>query len=455
LGKNNDVFLPVLFGVLRSGVVLVPLNWRLTAAELGYQLRDSRARLLFCDPEFLLVATQAIENNAEAPAVIMTEGEGALREMLQQHGVATSVPHDQNQGFLQIYTSGTTGQPKGVLISHYAVSLSRHAELSHHACSHLMGGCTVLSGMPNSHIGGISWVLMCLIRFGTVVLTADLSPRNIIDLVGTYRVEHTFIVPTVLRAVVDEIKRTQESPPRLRGIFYGAMAMSESLLRESLQLFGCAFVQFFGMTELSGSVTVLGPNDHDFSRPTLLQTVGRPYPGFSLEIRGQLHQVLARGEPGEIWIKSPTLMLGYVGLPEKTAEAVIDGWYASGDGGFLNSDGFLRLTDRIKDMIVSGGENVYPAEVEEALRRHIAVLDAAVVAVPHERWGEAVAAAIELRPGQSVTEEELMQFARGQVAAFKCPKNITFVERLPRTVAGKIQRNLVRADMRNRVGAKL
>jgi fatty-acyl-CoA synthase len=225
--------------------------------------------------------------------------------------------------------------------------------------------------------------------------------------------------------------------------------MSESLLRECLSLFDCAFINWFGMTEIAGSATLLSPEDHDLARPHLLQTVGKPYPGMSLQIRAPDRRVLARGEPGEIWIKSPTVMLGYNNLPEKTAEALVDGWYATGDGGYLDDDGYLHLTDRIKDMIVSGGENVYPAEVEEALRRNPAVLDAAVVAVPDERWGEMVAAAVELRPGKAVTSAELQNFSREQIAAFKCPKLIQFVERLPRTVSGKVQRAEVRKLMRD------
>jgi fatty-acyl-CoA synthase len=204
------------------------------------------------------------------------------------------------------------------------------------------------------------------------------------------------------------------------------------------------------MTEMSGSATFLSPADHDLARPALLGTVGKPYPGVALEIRGPDRRVLKRNEAGEIWIRSPTVMLGYHGLSDKTAEAIVDGWYASGDGGFLDEDGYLHLTDRIKDMIVSGGENVYPAEVEEALRLHSAVLDAAVVAVPDERWGEMVAAAVELRPDKSVTAAELQSFARERIAAYKCPKAIHIVEQLPRTASGKVQRAEVRRELRER-----
>ncbi len=453
LGRNNDLFLPVLFGAARCGTVVVPLNWRLTPGELAYQLQDSHARLLMHDPDLRESASSAAELSRSRIMLMSTEADGSsesLQDRLQRPAPAIPTSHDHGQVLLQLYTSGTTGRPKGVLVSQHALSVSRHAELQSHALDHLGPGCVIVSAMPNSHIGGISWVMMGLVRFGTVVLTADVSPGNLIRLLNEYRAEHTFIVPTVLRAIVDELRGRAQPVPRLKGIFYGAMAMSESLLHEALQLFDCAFVQFFGMTEMSGSATLLSPEDHDPARPDLLRTVGRPYPGAALEIRGPDRAVLNRNEPGEIWIRSPTIMLGYHGLPGKTAEAVVGDWYASGDGGFLDEAGYLHLTDRIKDMIVSGGENVYPAEVEEALRRHPAVLDAAVVAVSDERWGEMVTAAVELRPQMSVDAAELQSFARQHIAAFKCPKLVCIVERLPRTASGKVQR----AEVRHRLQAE-
>ncbi len=446
LGKNSDLYFPVLLGAIRAGVVVVPLNWRLTAVELAYQLEDSRSKLLIHDADFAAVARQSAGLTSVPPPLIPTEREGSLGEALARPAAHRTAPHQKEQVLLQIYTSGTTGRPKGVLISQYALSLTRHAELTNPAFDHLRSGCRILSAMPNAHVGGMSWVLMGLVRFGTVVLTADASPRSLLALLRRYRADHCFMVPTVIRALVDELARG-EPAPELAGVYYGAMAMSESLLRETLQIFQCAVIQFFGMTEIAGSATVLSPEDHDLAKPHLLRTVGKPYPGVSIEIRDPNRAVLPRGVPGEIWIRSPSVMLGYSNLPDKTAEAMVDGWYASGDGGFLDEEGYLHLTDRIKDLIVSGGENVYPAEVEEALRQHPAVLDAAVVAVADDRWGEMVAAAVELRPEATVTAAELQQFARGRIAAFKCPKLIHFVPQLPRTVSGKVQRAEVRGQL--------
>jgi acyl-CoA synthetase (AMP-forming)/AMP-acid ligase II len=448
LGRNSDLYFAVLFGSIRAGAVLVALNWRLTAAEIHYQLDDSRSRIVFSDADFIPTAQRAAEGIAAPPRIVPTEGDHGLQGVLRRAAAPVAAARDDRQVILQLYTSGTTGKPKGVQITHRGISVMRHAELNNPDMQYMQQECTTLSAMPNFHIGGMSWVLMGLMRMGTVVLTGDATPGNLLRLLNEYRSEYTFIVPTVLRALIDEIRRTGQSAPRIAGIFYGAMPIGESLLRDAITVFNCRLMQFFGMTEVAGSATYLPPRDHNPANVERLKSVGLPYMGMSLEIRRPDRSVCARGEHGEIWIKTPTLMLGYWNLPEKTAEAVVDGWYASGDGGYLDNEGFLFLTDRIKDMIVSGGENVYPAEVEEVLRQHPSVQDAAVIGIADPYWGESVTAVVELRPSHTLDVNELLSFASERIARFKCPKRIEIIDALPRTASGKVRRAELRASMK-------
>jgi acyl-CoA synthetase (AMP-forming)/AMP-acid ligase II len=448
-GRNSDLFFPVLFGSIRAGIVLVPLNWRLATPEIAYQLKDSGARLLLCDPEFAAALGAALHGFDSPPEILNTEGDDVycLRALLSQPAAQSVLRRERDQIILQLYTSGTTGKAKGVLVSHYALSVARHCELVSPEFSNMTEGSTSLSAMPNFHIGGMSWVLIGLVRFGTVVLTADPSPKNMLNLIRKNRVEHCFMVPTVIRTIAEELTLAGQPAPNMKSIYYGAMKMSTSLLREVMSLFDCSFSQFFGMTEISGSATLLGPADHDLGRPHLLASVGKPYPGFSIEIRDSTRSLLTVGQHGEIWISSPTVFSGYWHLPDKTRKSIVDGWYATGDGGYVDEEGYLYLTDRISDMIVSGGENIYPVEVEDVLRAHPAILDVACVGVEDRTWGEIVVAVAELRSQHSTSEDELRKFARESIAAFKCPKRIHFIAELPRTASGKVKRAELRAQI--------
>lgn len=455
LGKNSDHFYVLLFAAIRAGFVLVPLNWRCVVAEIAYFLGDSGAALVFCDTEFLTVAEAACAELAAPPRITKTErdgaGSGGLRQALDEPApVATGAVHHGDTVCLHLYTSGTTGRPKGALCTHRTLSIARLAEVQNPDFPEWEGE-TVLSAMPHFHIGGISWMLTGLMRGSCCILTPDASAANLVRLINRYGAISTFAVPTVIRGIVDAVKATGTPLPTLRTIYYGAAPIGPTLLNDAMATLGCGFGQHFGMTEVTGSATFLGPRYHDLARPALMGSVGRPFPGVTVEIRDSQGVTLPPGTNGEIWIRTETLMTGYWNRPDATAEVIQDGWYRSGDGGRLDADGFLYLTDRIKDLIVSGGENVYPAEVEEALRRHSAVLDAAVIGLPDERWGEAVVAVVECRPDEAVTPQVLLSFMRHQLAGFKCPKRIVITGALPRTASGKVQRAKARLDLLERL----
>jgi acyl-CoA synthetase (AMP-forming)/AMP-acid ligase II len=394
---------------------------------------------------------EATEKSGRLIATLPTDGNASrtLDRILRDE----SIPYQKfdtlftDKCALQIYTSGTTGQPKGVMLSQRAMSIARHVELDSPDWSDWQATDIILSAMPNFHVGGLSWMLIGLLRSLTCVLTADPSPANFLQLSQRHRVTRTFMVPTSVAALLELIKKSDLPAPPLKSIFYGASTMDVPLLKDCIETFGCGFGQYFGMTENCGSVTFLPPSSHDVARPDLLRSVGKALPGMAIEIRDKNGAPLPINTPGEIWITSPCLMIGYWNRPAETSEVLIDGWYKTGDGGYLNAEGYLYLTDRIKDMVVSGGENIYPAEVEQILRLHPAIKEIVIVGVPDKPWGESVAAIVEWNAGQKATIEELRTFAKQHIAGYKLPKLLQSVESLPRTATGKLQR----AEVRRRI----
>ncbi|MEO0030447.1 MAG: hypothetical protein RIS94_205 [Pseudomonadota bacterium] len=443
IGKNNDLFFLLLIGAIRAGAVVVPVNWRNTAPETRYVLEDSGSTLIVADREFAALVDEADQRGL--PRIIVDdEGPEGLRARIAAAAPAPRQPLDAKAPCLQLYTSGTTGKPKGVLTSQYALGIHRHIENVSGHFDDWGDDEVLLSPLPSFHIGGMSWVCTALVRGATAHVIADTTPATILDCCLSLGITRTFIVPTLVRALIGEMDARGVRVPSLRGIHYGAASMDPALLERSVDRLGCRFLQYYGMTEITGTMTILAPQYHDATRPYYLRSVGQPLPGFSIAIRGPEGDLLPIDTPGEIWVKGPSLLIEYWNKPEATREALIDGWYRSGDGGRLDRDGFLFLTDRIKDMIVSGGENVYPAEVEAVLRDHPAILDCAVFGLPHPKWGEGVTAAVELRPGHEADPDEIIAFARKSLAAYKIPRRVELGVSLPRTASGKVQRGLVR-----------
>jgi long-chain acyl-CoA synthetase len=299
--------------------------------------------------------------------------------------------------------------------------------------------------MPLFHIAGSGWSLVGMALGAKTILMPEVIPAAIIKAIGEHGVTHAFFVPAVLQFLLATPELADTDVSTLELVGYGASPITEKVLRSAMAAFGCGFVQMYGLTETTGAVVQLDVADHDpDGRPELLRSCGKPYPWVTLRVVDEHGNDVAEGEVGEIWIKSVQVMKGYWNKPEETAAAMTaDGWFKSGDAGY-QKDGYLYLHDRVKDMIVSGGENVYPAEVENALMAHPEVADVGVVGVPHERWGEAVHAVIVRAPGSEVTPEDLIAFARERLAGFKCPKSISFTDALPRNPSGKILKRELR-----------
>jgi long-chain acyl-CoA synthetase len=339
--------------------------------------------------------------------------------------------------------------PKGVLTTHR--NLAAAAETS--PLWAFDEKTVSLTPLPMFHIGGIGWAFLGLWNGATTVLVSEFVAEAVLDLLERERVTNAVFVPTMLQMLTAVPGAAENDFSALRSIAYGASPITTPVLKAALGTFRCDLLGVYGLTETTGAAVQLDAADHDPDGPRehLLRSVGRPYPWVDLRIVDPATGADRRpGEVGEVWLRAPNVMAGYHNRPAETAAALTaDGWLRTGDGGYVDEDGYLFLTDRIKDMIVSGGENVYPIEVEEALAQHPAVEQVAVIGVPDERWGETVKALVVPRPGSAVSADELGAFARERLAGYKLPRSVEFVAELPRTPSGKV----LKRELRERYGS--
>jgi long-chain acyl-CoA synthetase len=437
--KNSPVALEVMFGAAKCNAVYMPVNWRLAPAEIAAIIDDAEARVVVVGEEF----APLLDKLAGVSSIVVTGPE--FEDWVGRHqpddpGIDAS-PDDVA---LQMSTSGTTGLPKGV-------QLTNESLLGHMADSARLWAYDAdsvnLVAMPLFHIGGTGTALLGMVMGGTTVLLREVDPAQIMKMIGTYRVTNTLLVPAVIQFLLDGPGSGDVDWSTLRTLMYGASPISETLLRRAMEVMDCDFVQLYGITECSGCVSWLPPDMHDpVNRPELLRSCGRPLPWVEVSIVDpESGTPVPTGTVGEIWARSTQNMLGYWRKPDATRSALTDDrWFRTGDAGYLDAEGFLYLHDRIKDMIVSGGENVYPAEVEHVLMRHPAVADVAVIGVPHDRWGETPKAVIVVKDGAAPTSEEIIGFCRSHLAGFKCPTSVDFVPSLPRNPAGKLLKRELR-----------
>jgi acyl-CoA synthetase (AMP-forming)/AMP-acid ligase II len=449
LGKNRDIYFEYWMGAIRAGMVLVPINWRLAPPEVAYILHDCSPALLLADPEFL-----ARLDPAPACPVLLTEaGEGELFAQWRDRQAEGDPQADggYEDVVLQLYTSGTTGNPKGAMLTNRSLLALRDAVPVEALPDWYRWSAedVALVAMPIFHISGSGWGLWALQHGAKAIVVRDFDPHQVLDLLVRYRITKLMIVPTALRIVCDDPKAADTDFSFLETICYGGSAIPLDLLRQAIGVFGCGFAQMYGMTETAGTITGLPPQDHDVDGNPRMASVGLPLPGVEIRILGPDGAELARGEVGEIAIRSAATMTGYYNRPEATAETIdADGWLRTGDAGRMDADGYVYLADRIKDMIITGGENVYPAEVENALFSHPDVHDVAVIGVPDPKWGEAVKAIVVPVEGRQPDPAAIIAWARERIAAYKAPKSIAFCEALPRNPSGKVLRRLLRDQYR-------
>lgn len=448
LDRNCPEFFEVLFGAAKIDAVTVSVNWRLAPPEILYTLNDSKARVLVVGEEFIPQLDE-IEDRLQFVEKTVVLGSHPKHESYEDWTARASttdpgVVSGPDDVAFQLYTSGTTGLPKGAMLT------NANFEATLDGLSEELGfrrDAVNMIVMPLFHIAGGGWALAGMFVGAHGILHRDVDPAAILEDIPKHGVTLTLFVPAVIQFLLMHPNVADTDFSTLETIVYGASPISADVLSRAIETFGCKFVQAYGLTETSGGIVMLRPEDHDLTRPHLLRAAGKPYDWVELRIVDpESGDDAPPGTVGEIWTRSAHNMKGYWGMPEATADAITDdGWLRTGDAGYLDDEGYLYLHDRVKDMVVSGGENVYPAEVENVLMAHPDVADVAVIGVPDDRWGEAVKAVVVRREGSTLTEADVIEYARGQLAGYKCPKSVDFTsEALPRNPSGKLLKRILR-----------
>jgi len=444
--KNHPACLETTFAAAGLGAANAVVNWRLSGDELAYVLEDAGAKIVFVGAE-LRPALDAIRDRLPAvERVIVVGGDADEYESF----LSSAAPHaggevGTDDGVLVMYTSGTTGFPKGAVLTHRSVLA--HG-LAAGTAFPIGPGDVNLVAMPLFHVGGTGYALFGIYAGAPSTFTREPDPASLLAAFAA-GATHAFLVPAVVSALLAAGEKAITALSGLKYLLYGAAPMPLAMLRQALAAWpGLNFVQVYGQTELAGVISALSPEAHrDASRPDRLLSAGTVLPGAEVRVVDPATgQDVAAGQPGEFWFRSAQRMMGYLNKPADTAEAITEGgWLRSGDIGHVDDTGYLYVSDRVKDMIITGGENVYSPEVEQVVAEHPAVAEVAVIGVPDDRWGEAIKAVIALRPGQHATGPEIIGFARERLAHYKCPSTVDVVDALPRNPSGKILKRTLRA----------
>lgn len=450
MARNSVDFLVYLYATWWAGGVVNPVNLRWTAHEIAFSLNDCDTRFLLVQREFLPIIPDLAATVPGLSNVVLLSHEGAPGIPGKAEWLAGMVPVEdalrRNDDLAAIlYTGGTTGRSKGVMLSHANLVASMFGTIA--ASGYLTQ--RHLHVPPLFHVGALSNLIIAVATGATSFFLPAFDAAAVPEAISRWQVEELFLVPTMIRAMMDAPGFVAANLACLRRIRYGASPIDDSLLARAMAAFPHAgFAQGYGMTELSPVATVLPAQDHvlGIEGAKRRASAGRATPVCEVRVVGPDGTDRPTGEIGEITVRGPTVMLGYWNLPEATAEAVRDGWMHTGDLGFMDSEGYVTVVDRLKDMIVTGAENVYSAEVENALSSHAAVAQVAVIALPDEKWGERVHAVIVPRPGAQPDATDLVDHCRKLIAAYKLPRSFAFVEALPLTAAGKPLKSELRAN---------
>jgi len=454
LGKNTVQYFGMLFGTSKVSAALLPLNWRLAPPELVDVIADARPHVLLADAEYRAVADTVVESTGLPCRVIGYDstqpGDSEFDELVT--AASTADPGTEVnpwQTAILMYTSGSTGKPKGVQLSHQNYLYLR-------LCEHLEPSfsCTpddlMLTVMPLFHAMGVGLSLQALYNGAAVAVYSMPSPGELLELIGRDRPTIVPLVPTVIQMILDLPEADTTDFSCVRVMVYAGAPMPPPLLNRAIELIDCDFIQFYGSTETCAGITFLRPEQH--RQGVKLASVGSPLPLVEIKVIGADGEEMPTGEVGELLVRAPSVTTGYFNKPELTAAAFPNGWLRTGDGGYRDADGYIYLVDRIKDMIITGGENVYSTEVEHALASIDGVQLCAAVGVPDDKWGERVVAVVVADPSAGLTEEVVIRRCRELIAGYKVPKEVRFVSTLPMTASGKIMKNSLRDQLKQTRG---
>ncbi|MEY2684238.1 MAG: hypothetical protein RJA09_1382, partial [Pseudomonadota bacterium] len=439
-------------GLWRANMTWIPVNARNSPSENQHTLASFDCEVLFYQQQFAPVIAPLRDVLTRIVHWVCIDGDdGATPSLTRWCGAqAATLPDvsiDMDDVVILSATGGTTGLPKGVMNTHRTVqTFVAHFMM---ACTYRDGQLPVnLAAAPITHTAGVL-SLPCTAQGGTVVVVTKPDPALMLHAIAHHRVTEFFLPPTVIYKLLEIPGIDQVDFSSVKYLLYGAAPMSVEKLKKAIQLWGPIMTGGYGQSEAMTGICNLRPDEHmrhgQLADDNRLSSVGRPNPLIRVEILDDEHRRVPPGETGEICVKGDLVMKGYYKNPEKTAETLIDGWLHTGDMGHLDAEGYLHITDRKKDMIISGGFNVYPSEVEQVLWSHPAVQDCAVIGVPDDTWGEAVKAVVELNPGAEVTEAELIALCKEKLGGVMAPKSVDFIPSLPRSPVGKV----LKKDLRN------
>lgn len=445
LALNSDRYLEALFAVPMLGAIIVPLNTRLAPAEIAYILADSGTRMLLLDDAFVNIPAQA---DMAGVTDLLYLGEGATPAGMRNWEDVLGEPYsiDNPAGGSDVagifYTGGTTGRSKGVMLTHD--NLVSNAAMMGPACGY-RSDSVYIHAAPMFHLADLASIFAITMVGGTHVFISRFDPADLLSEIARTKVTNVLLVPTMVNAVANYPNIGKYDISSLRVIPYGASPMPDAVLKKAAEVMpNVRFLHVYGMTEASPLATAMDLNIEPTGKR--LQSCGRPAMLVDVRIADAEDNEVPRGTVGEVQLRGPNVMKGYWNMPEATATALRGGWYHSGDGGMMDEDGYVYIVDRMKDMIISGGENIYSAEVESALSTLPGVAEVAVIGIPDERWGETVHAVVVPRAGATVTAEQVIAHSRTLIAGFKCPRSVEIRNTpLPLSGAGKVLKTDLRA----------